>query len=71
MPDTGCEDKPIEKTEVLNIGHQREELDIEMERKKLTQGNSFVYIGGTVCGDGKTEKEVRRRAQAVANAWRG
>ncbi len=36
------------KTEVLNVGHQREELDIELEGKKLTQGNSFVYIGGAV-----------------------
>ena len=58
------------KTEVLHIGHQREELDIELEGKKLTQRDSFVYIGGAVCGDGKTEREVRRRVQAGANAWR-
>ena len=58
------------KTEVLHIGHQREELDIELEGKKLTQGNSFVYIGGAVCGDEKTGREVRRRAQTGANAWR-
>ena len=32
----------VEKTEVLHIGHQREELDIELEGKKLTQGDSFV-----------------------------
>ena len=56
----------IEKTEVLHIGHQREELDIELEGKKLTQRDSFVYLGGAVCGDGKTEREVRRRVQA----WR-
>ena len=49
----------VEKTEVLHIGHQREELDIELEGKKLTQGDSFVYLGGAVCGDGKTEREVR------------
>ena len=47
----------VEKTEVLHIGLQREELDIELEGKKLTQGDSFVYIGGAVCGDGKTERE--------------
>ena len=52
----------LEKTEVLHIGHQREELHIEMEGKKLTQGDSFAYLGGAVCGDGKTEREVRRRA---------
>ena len=60
----------LEKTEVLHIGLQREELDIEQEGKKLTQGDSFVYLGGAVCGDGKTEREVRQRVQAGANAWR-
>ena len=59
-----------EKTEVLHIGHQREELDIELEGKKLTQRDSFVYLGGAVCGDWKTEREVRRIVQAGANAWR-
>ena len=47
----------VEKT--LHIGHQREELDIELEGKKLTQGDSFVCLGVAVCGDGKTEREVR------------
>ena len=53
-----------------HIGHQREELDIELAGKKLTQGDSFVYLGGAVCRDGKTEREVCRslRAQAGANA---
>ena len=52
----------LEKTEVLHIGHQREELDIELEGKELTQEDSCVYLGGAVCGDGKTGREVRRRA---------
>ena len=69
LPDTGWKIN-VEKTEVLHIGLQREELDIELEGKKLTQGDSFVYLGGAVCGDGKTEREVRRRVQAGANAWR-
>ena len=60
----------LEKTEVLHIGHQKEELDIELEGKKLTQRDGFVYLGGAVCGDGKTKREVRRRVQAGANAWR-
>ena len=29
-----------------------------------------MYLGGAVCGDGKTEREVRRRVQAGANALR-
>ena len=53
----------LEKTEVLHIGHQREELFIELDGKKLTQGNSFVYLGGAVCGDGMMEREARRRAR--------
>ena len=56
----------LEKTAVMHIGHQREELDFELEGKKLTQGDSFVYLGGAVCGDGNTEREIRRRAQAGA-----
>ena len=55
---------------MLHIGHQREELDIELEGKKLTEGESFVYLAGAVFGDGKTEREVRRRAQVRENAWR-
>ena len=47
----------LEKMEVLHIGHQREELDIELEGKKLAQLDSFVYLGVAVCGDGKTERE--------------
>ena len=43
----------IFKTEVLYIGHQREELDIELEGKKLTQRDRFVYLGGAVCGTGR------------------
>ena len=60
----------LEKIEVLHIGHQREELDIELGGKILNQRDSFVYLGGAVCGDGKTEREVRRRVQAAANAYR-
>ena len=60
----------LEKTEVLHIGHQREELDIELEGMILNQRDGFVYLDGAVCGDGKTEREVRRSVQAGANAWR-
>ena len=55
---------------MLHIGHQREELDIELEGKILNQRDSFVYLGGAVCGDGTTERDIRRRVQAAANGWR-
>ena len=68
---TRAEDKPREDGSAAHrppegrAGHRAggEETD---------SGNSFVYTEGAVCGDGKTEREreVRRRAQAGANAWR-
>ena len=45
-------------------------LDIELEGNKINQRDSFVYLGGAVCGDGTTEREWRRRVQTGANAWR-
>ena len=61
----------LETTEVLHIGHQREELDIELEGKKLNHGDSCMYMYLDLCAQtGKTEREVRRRAQTGANAWR-
>ena len=45
------------KAEVLHIGHQREELDIELEGKKLNQLDSFVYLYIYIYGRGS----VRRR----------
>ena len=47
-----------------------EELDIELEGKKLNQRDSFVDLGGAVCRDGKTARELRRRVQVGANTWR-
>ena len=47
----------VEKTEVLHIGHQREELDIELEGKKLTQGDSVVYLGGGQCAETGRRRE--------------
>ena len=46
----------LEKTDLLHLGHQSEELGIELEGKKLTPGDSLLYLGGAVCGDGKSER---------------
>ena len=50
----------------MHVGPQREELDIELDGKKLTQGDSFVYLEVAMCGDGKTGIEVHRREQVGA-----
>ena len=47
----------LKKTEVVHVGHQREEQDIVLEGKKLNQRDSFVHLGGAVCGDGNAERE--------------
>ena len=60
----------LERTDVLHIGHQREELDIELEGKKVTQRDSFVYRRGSVRRREDGEREVRRRVLVGANAWR-
>ena len=45
-------------------------LDIRLNGKKLNQGDSFLLLGGAVCGDGGKETGIRRRLQAGASAWR-
>ena len=60
----------LEKTEVLSIGAHREELNIKLEGRTIRQNNSFIYLGGAVSSDGRSETEVRRKVQAGANAWR-
>ena len=65
----------LEKTEVLHIGHQGR-VGHRAGWEEIDSGgggggrDSFVYIGGAVCEDGKMEREVCRRVQAGANAWR-
>ena len=61
----------LEKTEGLHIDHPAEgRAGHRAGGGELTQGDSLVELGGAVCGDGKTEGEVRRRVglQAGANA---
>ena len=59
----------LEKTEVMWVGNQREELNVRLGGKEITQVDGFVYLGGTVTEDGHSEVEVRR-IKAGANAWR-
>ena len=60
----------LEKTEVMWAGHQREELNIRLDGKEIKQVDGSVYLGGMFMGDRHSEKEVRRRTKAGANAWR-
>ena len=51
----------LEKTEVMWVGHQRDELNIRLGVKEIKQVDGFVYLGGMVTEDGHSEVEVRRR----------
>ena len=59
----------LETTNVLRIGRQREEINIELDRIALRQGGSSVYLGGAVCGEGGSEIEVCRPEQTRGD-WR-
>ena len=52
------------------VGHQREELNIRLDGKEITQVDGFVYLGGMVTEDGHSAAEVQHRTQVGANAWR-
>ena len=42
----------LEKTEVMWVGHQREELNIRLGGKEIIQVDVFVYLGGMVTENG-------------------
>ena len=60
----------MEKTDVMWVGQQSEEINIWLKGKEIRQGNRFECLGGTVTGDGKSEAEVRRRIQVGVHVWR-
>ena len=60
----------LDKTEVMWVGKQREELNIRLEEKDIKQVNNFVYLGGNISENERVDVEVRCRIQAGANAWR-
>ena len=51
----------LEKTEVMWVGHQREELNIRLDSKEIKLVYGYVYLGGIVTEDGHSDVEVQRR----------
>ena len=60
----------LDKTEMVWVGKQSEELNIRLKEKDIKQVNKCVYLGGHISENGRVDVEVRRRIQAGANAWR-
>ena len=52
------------------MGPRSKELEIHLDGKMLTQRDSFVYLGGAICGDCNSDTEFHRRITTGANAWR-
>ena len=52
----------LEKTEVMWVGYRRKELDA----KKLKQRDTFVYLGGAICGVGSSPISKRKNLWGVA-----
>ena len=48
----------LENTEVMWVGHQREELNIRLDGKEIKQVDGFVYLGGMVMEYGHSAAEV-------------
>ena len=46
------------------------DLHVVVDGKTIKQVKSVMYLGGTVCEDGGSSKEIQRRVQAGATAWR-
>ena len=62
----------LEKTEVqhIYIGHEREEMDIELEGKKLNQRDRFVYLGGEVYACTETGNGERGTSKSAGRSER-
>ena len=43
------------------MGEQEVDLHVVVDGKTIKQVKSFVYLGGTVCEDGGSSKEIQRR----------
>ena len=56
----------LDKIEIMRIGEQEVEIHVVLDGKTIKQVNSFVYLGRTVCEDGGSSKETKRREQAGA-----
>ena len=48
----------LEKTEVMWVRNQREELNIRLDGKEIKHVDGFVYLGGMATEDGHSEVEV-------------
>ena len=63
---TSSENMASERILRIPIGEQEVHLHVVVDGKTNKQVDSFVYLGGTVCEEGRSRKEVQRRLRAGA-----
>ena len=51
----------VDKTEVQCIGQDQQIINVAINGKKLNQVEEFVYLGGVITSEGKSDKDVKRR----------
>uniref|UniRef100_H3B0L2 Reverse transcriptase domain-containing protein n=1 Tax=Latimeria chalumnae TaxID=7897 RepID=H3B0L2_LATCH len=59
-----------EKTKIMAIGRQEEEVKIKVRDEELEQVEKFVYLGGLVSKNGNCEDDIKRRIGLAATAFR-
>ena len=55
----------LEKTEVVRVGHQREEWNNRLDGKEIKQVDGFLYLGGMVTEDGHSAADVRQKRERM------
>src|SRR6478609_4255362 len=50
----------VDKTEVQCIGQDQQRINVSINEKKLNLVEEFVYLGGVITSEGKSDKDVKR-----------
>jgi hypothetical protein len=51
----------VTKTEIQYVGKEEYKFQIEIDEQKLTQADTFIYLGGTISAVGGSEDDIKRR----------
>ena len=65
-----------DKTKVMTISKEQQDLQITVRGNKLEQVKEFVYLGGQISQDGRCQSDIKRRVgltwavfNKLANIW--
>ena len=58
-----------EKTKVMSLGKEHEELKITAQGKELEQVGTFTYLGAAIAEDGSCEADIKKRICLAAGTF--